>query len=121
MNPSIVVMCLAIGAITELISHRLKLWTYNPPWLRIANVLIAFGLMFGWVASALAEKSMPLQFLVGAAVGVAYEAANLLFLHFWSFRDDRLLFFRGRLALILGAGIPWGFLPVLAPVLARLV
>lgn len=121
MDPTIVVVCLAIGAITEVTSHLLQLWVYRMPWLRVASVIVVFGLAFGWVASILRGNSPVLQFGVGAAMGVAYEAANLLLLHAWSFRNDRLLFLRGRAALILGAGIPWGILPVLAPALAKLV
>jgi hypothetical protein len=119
MNVGIVATCLALGIVTEVISHSLKLWSYEPAWLRIANVVVVFGLVFGWLSSAVAEQPIIVQFSVGAILGVAYEAANLLFLHLWSFPNNQVLFLRGRTALILGAGIPWGLLPIVAPVIAR--
>jgi len=121
MSAVIALVCLALGTVTELTSHWLRLWVYRPPWLRVASVVITFGLVFGWVASRMQADTALEQFGVGAGLGVAYEAVNLLWLHAWSFPGDRLLFLRGRVALILGAGIPWGILPVVAPVVAKLV
>jgi hypothetical protein len=103
----------------EAVSYALKLWSYNPEWLRIASVVVVFGIAFGWLSSAVAAQPIILQFSLGAVVGITYEAVNLLFLHLWSFRDNQLLFLHGRTALILGAGIHWGLLPVAAPAIAR--
>ncbi len=46
---------------------------------------------------------------------------NLTVLHAWSFPDEQLLSLGGRVALIIGVGIAWGFLPLVAPLLAKLV
>ncbi len=119
MDLRIFLACLVIGAITEGLSYALKLWVYKPPWLRLANVIVVFGLVFGWVCTCLAGEPRWIQFAAGAVLGMAYEAANLYFLRWWSF-TDRLPFLRGRLAIILGAGIPWGVLPIAAPALAAL-
>ena len=118
MSLRITLACLAIGAATEALSYWQRLWVYDPPWLRIASVPVVYGLIFGWLTTALAEYQAPWRFAAGAAFGVAYEATNLTVFHFWSFPNRRLLFLRGPVALALGAGIPWGLLPLLAP-LAR--
>ncbi len=115
MNLRIVLACLVIGAITEALSHWQKLWIYDPPWLRVASVLIVFGLVFGWMSTALADYPAILRFAAGAGVGIVYEAVNLTLLRAWSFPNQQLLFLRGPVALAVGAGIPWGLLPLVAP------
>jgi hypothetical protein len=116
----IALACLALGAVTEAVSAGLGLWLYDPPWLRLANVVLGFGVLFGWVSSALGESPSAVRFLVGAAVGTAYEALNLTVVHAWSFPQDRLLLLHGPIALVLGVGITWGFLPLVVPrVVAR--
>jgi hypothetical protein len=118
MSLRITLVCLAVGAATEVLSSWQRLWVYHPPWLRAAGVLVVYGLIFGWMSTALAVYPALWRFAAGAAFGVAYEAANLAVFRFWSFPQKRLLFLRGPVALALGAGIPWGLLPLVAP-LAR--
>jgi hypothetical protein len=108
-------VCLAVGGATESLSYWQRLWVYDPPWLRIVGVLIVYGLIFGCVSTALADYPAVLRFAAGAALGVLYEAANLAVLRLWSFPNQRLLFLRGSIALAVGAGIPWGLLPPVAP------
>jgi hypothetical protein len=110
-----VLVCLVIGAVTEALSHWQKLWIYDPPWLRIVSVLLVFGVFFGWMSTALADYSAFFRFVVGAGVGVVYEAANLTLLRAWSFPDQQLVFLRGPVALAVGAGIPWGLIPLVVP------
>jgi hypothetical protein len=115
MDLRIVLACLVIGTVTEALSHWQKLWLYEPPWLRIASVVLVFGLFFGWLSTALAEQSALLRFATGAGVGIAYEATNLTLLRAWSFPEQQLVFLRGPVALAVGAGIPWGLIPLVAP------
>jgi len=115
MNLQIMLVCLVIGAVTEALSHWQKLWLYEPSWLRVANVLIVFGLFFGWLSTALADQSAFVRFATGAGVGIVYEAANLTLFRAWSFPEQQLVFLRGPVALAVGAGIPWGFIPLVAP------
>ena len=121
MNIPIMLACVVIGIITEAVSHWQKLWIYDPPWLRLASVLMVFGLVFGWMSTVLADHPAILRFAIGAGVGIVYEALNLSLLRVFTFPNQRLLFLRGRVALAVGAGMPWGLLPLAAPLFRRLV
>ena len=121
MDGHIVLACAAVGVVTEATSSILGLWQYRRPWLRAGSVVVVFAVAFGALCTAVAGEPIWLRFAAGAGAGVVYEAANLQFLHMFSFPNGRLLFLRGRPALILGAGVSWGVLPVLAPVIARLL
>jgi len=120
MKTSIFLACLAMGVAMEVVSSQFNLWVYQRPWLRIISIALVFGLAFGWLSTIVAEQSLLVRFAAGAAVGIAYEAANLLFLHLFSFQEP-LSLLRSRVVVILSAGVPWGLLPVAAPPLARLV
>jgi len=117
MNLRIALVCFGLGAMTEAVSATLRLWLYDPPWLRVANVVLVFGVFFGWLSSVIAGRPGAQRFLVGAIVGIAYEAVNLSALHAWSFPQDRLLVLHGPVALVLGVGVAWGLLPLVAPLL----
>ena len=116
MNLRILAVCLVIGAITEGLAYWQGLWTYNRFWKRVASLLIVFGLIFGFLSTAVADYPALLRFAAGAIVGVVYEALNLAVLRVFSFPNQRLLFLRGPVALSLGAGLPWGLLPLMAAV-----
>jgi hypothetical protein len=114
MNLRILIACLVIGAVTEGLAYWLGLWTYNRFWKRVASLLLVFGLIFGSLSTAVADYPALSRFAAGAIVGVVYEALNLAVLRIFTFPNQRLLFLRGALALSLGAGIPWGLLPLVA-------
>jgi hypothetical protein len=38
---------LVMGVATEFVAYALKLWLYRNPWLRVLNVILVFGLVFG--------------------------------------------------------------------------
>jgi len=116
MNLRIIIGCLILGVITEGLAYRQKLWVFDPPWLRLVSIAVVYGLLFGWLSTAVADYPPLLRFAAGALAGVLYEAANLFLLHLFSFPNQRLLFLRGPIALALGAGIPWGIAPLLTPV-----
>jgi hypothetical protein len=115
MNIQIMLACVIIGTITEALSYWQKLWIYHPPWLRLASVPIVFGLVFGWLSTALADSPAIQRFAIGAGVGIVYEALNLSVLRVFTFPNQRLLFLRGSVALAVGAGMPWGLLTLMAP------
>ena len=114
MNMRILAACLVIGAITEGLAYWQGLWIYDRSWKRVASLLIVFGLIFGFLSTLVADYSALLRFAAGAIVGVVYEGLNLGVLRVFSFPNQRLLFLRGPVALSLGAGIPWGLLPLIA-------
>jgi hypothetical protein len=116
MNLRIIIGCLILGVITEGLAYWQNLWVYDPPWLRLVSLAVVYGLLFGWLSTAVADHPAWLRFAAGALTGVLYESANLKFLHLFSFPQQRLLFLRGPIALALGAGIPWGIAPLLTPV-----
>lgn len=120
MTVAIYLVCLALGALTESLSHFRKLWSYRRPWSRLTSVLLVFGLLFGVLSSALMDHSPLIRFALGAVAGISYEAANLYVLHIFQFHQP-LSRISNRAALALIAGLPWGLLPWLAPLLATFV
>ncbi len=80
MSLGILLVCLALGAITETLSRALRLWRYPRAWLRVVSVVVVFGLVFGSLSSAVAQQAVLVRFAAGAVLGCLYEAANLLWL-----------------------------------------
>ena len=119
MNIGILIACLAIGAVAELVSHQLNLWTYQRAWLRGFSVIVVFGLVFGLLSTLVSDQPLLIRFAVGSAAGITYEAANLLWLKLFTFQEP-LSLIPSRLVVILTAGIPWGVVPAVAPPLGGL-
>lgn len=120
MEAGILTACVAIGALAELLSLLLGLWVYRRRWLRIFSVLVVFGLVFGALSSIVAAQPVLVRFVAGAALGVAYEGANLLWLRLFAFQEPVASLIPNRLLLTLTAGVPWGAIPAIAPALVRL-
>ncbi len=120
MSLGILLVCLALGVVTETLSRALRLWRYPRAWFRVVSVVVVFGLVFGSLSSAVAQQPVLVRFAAGAVLGCLYEAANLLWLRLFTFQEP-LSLIRSRTILILLAGIPWGVLPAVAPPLERLV
>ncbi len=116
MSLGILLVCLALGVVTETASRALRLWMYPRAWLRVVSVVVVFGLVFGSLSSAVAQQPVLVRFAAGAVLGCLYEAANLLWLRLFMFQEP-LSLIRSRTILILLAGIPWGVLPAVAPAL----
>ena len=115
MNLRIVIACLILGVLTEGLAYWQKLWIYDPWWLRVVGIVVVYGLLFGWLSTAVGSYPAGWRFAAGALAGVLYEGSNLLWLHLFTFPNGRLLFLRSPTAIILGAGIPWGLAPLLTP------
>lgn len=114
------VICIALGSATEALAYALKLWLYRAAWLRILNIVLTFGLIFGGMSWLLAGHGVLAQFAAGAGFGLAYEIANDRWLKAWSFPGGTLPWLTGQPAVI-GVGLTWGFVPVMAVVLARVI
>ncbi|MDP9139889.1 MAG: hypothetical protein M3O62_03750 [Pseudomonadota bacterium] len=115
------VVSVLLGILMEILAHRLRLWIYTPPRMVVVNVLVTVGLLFGTLAWLAEGASLPIQFLCGALVGIAYEALNFAGLNAWTFPGSKLWFLKGRIALMIGVGMAWGLYPVLTTLLIRLL
>jgi hypothetical protein len=113
-----IVCAIALGVITEALAYALSLWWYQKAWLRIPNVLVMFGLVYGGLASVLAAQGFLVQFLAGATIGVAYEVANDRWLKLWYFPGDPWTFLSGQKA-VLGVGLAWGAVPLIITLMVR--
>lgn len=111
-------ICLTMGVATEACAYALKLWLYRKAWLRILNIVFTFGLIFGGMSWLLADQGTLVQFAAGAGFGIAYEIVNDRWLKAWFFPGGTLPWLSGQPAVI-GVGLTWGFVPVMAVLLAR--
>lgn len=109
---------IALGVITEALAYALSLWWYHKAWMRIPNILVMFGVVYGGLAWALAAEGLLLMCLVGAGIGVAYEIANDRWLKHWYFPGDPWAFLTGQKAVI-GVGLAWGAVPLLITIMVR--
>lgn len=107
-----ILIALLLGTLTEALAYALSLWWYRNAWMRIPNVLIVFGLVFGALSWLTAQQSLLVQFVPGAVLGLAYEFANDRWLKIWHFPGDPWTWLTGRRAVI-GVGLAWGFVPPL--------
>jgi hypothetical protein len=109
---------IALGVATEILARVAGLWRYRHPALPLANVALMFGVVHGGLAHALARHGWIWLFLVGAAIGVAYEIVNDRVLKAWTFPGTTLPWLRGQVAVI-GVGLAWGLVPVMIVLLRR--
>ena len=100
-----------VGVLGEAVADRAGLWVYRRAAYRVANVVVMFGLVMGTVATLAPAIGLAGVFALGFAIGLAYEAANLAWLRWWSFPGDRLLWLRGPTACALGVSVTWGLVP----------
>ncbi len=104
---------MAIGVVTESAARLLRLWIYHQPQTPIINVVVVFGIIMGGVASYAHTIGLVAAFAVAFAVGLVYEVANLRFLHWWYFPDERLAFIRGNAQIVVVIALLWGAVPVM--------
>ncbi|AXQ28518.1 hypothetical protein D0B54_07395 [Solimonas sp. K1W22B-7] len=114
-----VAVSMFLGVLVEILARALRLWVYTPPRMVAVNVLVTVGLLFGTLAWLTQGSALPVQFLCGAIIGIAYEALNFAGLNAWTFPGNRLGPLKGRTALTIGVGMAWGLYPVLATLLVR--
>jgi hypothetical protein len=99
-----------LGVLTEALAYALALWLYHVAWMRLFNVLVIFGVLFGGLAWLLAGQPWWQQMAVGAVIGTLIEVANDRFLKIWYFPGDPWTFLKGRTAVI-GIGLSWALVP----------
>lgn len=108
-----VLIGMTVGVITEVCARLLRLWVYRQPQTPVLNVIVVFGLIMGAIAMLVPRHGLLVPFVIGAAVGVAYEVANLAVLKWWDFPDARLGFIRGHAAIVVVIGLAWGTVPLI--------
>ena len=108
-----VLIGMALGVVTEVCARLLNLWVYRQPQTPVLNVIVVAGLVMGALATLVPRYGMLRAFVAGAAVGLAYEIANLGFLKWWDFPDRRLGFIRGHVAIVVVASAGWGVMPLI--------
>lgn len=111
-----VAIALALGVLSEALAWRLGLWLYNLPWVRVFNVLVTFGFIYGGLSYALADHGFGVQFLAGASLGLVNEAANDRWFRAWHFPGRSVPWLRGNTAVVV-IGALWGLVP---PIVAGL-
>jgi hypothetical protein len=99
-----------LGVLAEALAYALALWLYHIAWMRLFNVFLIFGLLFGYVSFALADKSIWLAMGAGALLGLVIEVLNDRWLKIWYFPGDPWAFFKGRPAVV-GVGLSWALVP----------
>ncbi len=102
-----------IGVATEIMARAFKLWVYRQPQTPILNVIVMFSLVMGGVASLVPRIGLLPVFLIGFAIGLLYEIANLQWLDWWYFPGERLSLLRGHTAIVLVIALLWGAVPVM--------
>jgi hypothetical protein len=116
---------IALGAVCELASGRLHIWSYRNRAALVANVVAMFGVVQGLVIAGLVGGTWPLAeiapllFMLGAVVGLIYEGLNEFVVHGWSWSEAPLLGLtrsRDKAAVV---GVVWGLAPVTVAILAR--
>ena len=108
-----------LGVITEALAYALSLWWYHKAWMRIPNILVVFGLVYGTLSWVTAPWGLLVGFACGAAIGLLYEWVNDRWLKIWHFPGDPWTWLRGRRAVI-GVGLAWGFVPLIVILLEPL-
>ena len=120
-----VLISIALGAVCELASGRLHIWSYRNRAALVANVVAMFGVVQGLVIAGLVGGTWPLAeiapllFMLGAVVGLIYEGLNEFVVHGWSWSEAPLLGLtrsRDKAAVV---GVVWGLAPVTVAILAR--
>ena len=109
---------IAVGAVAETAALLLDLWRYRSPLYRVLNVLLVFGVVMGAVATLTPTLGIAAVFAIAFAIGLAYEAANLAWLDWWRFPDDRLGPIRGAAACAAAIAVAWGATPLLITTVA---
>jgi hypothetical protein len=102
-----------IGVATEILARAFKLWIYRQQQTPILNVILMFTFVMGGVASLVPRVGLLPVFFIAFAIGLLYEIANLQWLDWWYFPDERLGFLRGHKTIVVVIAVLWGAVPVM--------
>jgi hypothetical protein len=108
-----IVIGMVIGVATELVARTFRLWVYHQSQTPVLNVLIMFGVIMGGLASRTRPLGWPVVVGSAFAIGLLYEIANLSVLKWWHFPNERLVFLRGHVAIVLTLAVMWAAVPVM--------
>lgn len=103
---------MAIGVVAEIVARVLRLWLFRHPLLVLFNIVVVYGLIMGGLASRLRPLGVLSVFAAAVIIGLAYELANLQFLHFWRFPDERGDGSAARAAMVVVISLLWGVVPL---------
>jgi hypothetical protein len=108
-----------MGVAGEGMARAGQLWLYRRPLYPVVNVLMMFGVVMGGLSLLVPYAGAAIVFLLGVALGYAYEWWNLARLDWWYFPHDRFLVFRGKQGCALAVAALWGTVPVVNDLLRR--
>ena len=108
-----VLLGMIIGTVTEVTARTCRLWLYRRPHTPVVNVIGMFGFIMGGLAAAAGHLGTAATFGLAAAIGLAYELANLHILDWWYFPDQRMAVVRGHTAIVLTLTLTWGLVPLM--------
>ncbi|HVM96594.1 MAG TPA: hypothetical protein VMT89_09405, partial [Candidatus Acidoferrales bacterium] len=108
----LILTAMAIGVIAEIVARVLRLWLFRHWSLAVVNIVVVYGLVMGGLASQARLLGSLGMFASAAAIGAAYEVANLRLLHFWRFPDERVATSGGQVAVIALLTILWVLVPM---------
>jgi hypothetical protein len=103
---------MVIGALSEAVARTFGFWLYRNPVYPVVNVVLVFGLVMGGLSLLVPNLGLAVVFLLGLAVGYAYERLNFATLDWWYFPHDRFLAFRGKQGCAVSVAVLWGTVPV---------
>ncbi len=106
-------LALAFGIVVEGIARLGNWYTFQPRWLIFVIIGVMFCGVMGTVTLLTSRKSILVQFLAGAAIGVGAEIANVLWLNAWVFNPGAPGAVADPWLRSLILGLPAGALPVL--------
>jgi hypothetical protein len=109
----LILIGMAIGVVAEIVARALRLWLYRHPLLVLLNIVVVYGLIMGGLASRLRPLGALFVFAAAAIIGLSYELANLQFLRFWRFPDERGDSSGARAAMVVVISLLWGLVPLL--------
>ncbi len=112
-------LAVAFGLLVEGLARLGDWYAFHPAWLIAVIVLGVFGGIMGSITLVLARRSLLLQFLAGAAVGIGAELLNALWLNAWTFNPASLGRIPGPWLRALVLGLPAGVLPIVVNTLVR--
>ena len=110
-----------IGCLTELVANHFRFWIYRKRAFLAFNILVPFTLIQGSLAyfSLLGGyENLParlfLSALLGSCFGLLYELNNEFFCRLFDFDRGGIGPLRKKWQLIVGVGIAWGGIPLMA-------
>ncbi len=112
-------LAVAFGIFVEGLARLGDWYTFHPRWLIAVIVLGVFGAIMGTITFVLARRSLLLQFLAGAVVGIGAELANAFWLNAWTFNPASLGRIPGPWLRALVLGLPAGVLPIVVNTIVR--